>query len=441
MRSAHWRLVALAVGVVLLAGAPVAHAQCGPMDVVFVVDTTGSMGDVIANVKANIPEIIKQVQGASGGDYRLGLVEFGTKVIVDVDMAAHNDAAISAAVTKLTADGGGNEPEASDEAIHTVLDSLKASDRSGNQIGDFNATFRPGAVKIIILQTDARPAGFDDEFDSSDEANVQKLAKEAQSKGVHISAIYIPTEASTFEAPTIIRIMKEWATLSSGIYIQAKADGSGTAGAITSILADCGGATTGPVNAVMTIDPLQVTIGNTESADFNIAVFGVPDGAQPLDFSATGLPDDATVKFTRINNPDLGLGVQAAKMTVTAGPNSFPGPYQVVVRAANDVSETFGTVEVDIDCVPPIILHSLNQPNSGAVAPGSTTTLVVRPNGSGPFTYQWYLGHARNTLFPIDGGTSSSVRTPAINGPTDFWVRVSNACGSADSETATVTNP
>ena len=46
------------------------------MDVVFVVDYTGSMGNAIQGVKNGINDIVTEIQSQSNGNYRLGLVLF-----------------------------------------------------------------------------------------------------------------------------------------------------------------------------------------------------------------------------------------------------------------------------------------------------------------------------------------------------------------------------
>jgi len=79
----------LALGVGFSSGALAQTAPfCGPMDVVFVVDDTGSMGGAIANIKAGISSIAGDVVAASGGDYQMGLVSFKDNVQTDVDLAA-----------------------------------------------------------------------------------------------------------------------------------------------------------------------------------------------------------------------------------------------------------------------------------------------------------------------------------------------------------------
>src|SRR5438045_5127720 len=61
-------VAAVLLGVVL---ATPAHAQqCGPMDVTFIIDETGSMTDVINQVQTQVQKIADAVQVASGGDFQ-----------------------------------------------------------------------------------------------------------------------------------------------------------------------------------------------------------------------------------------------------------------------------------------------------------------------------------------------------------------------------------
>jgi hypothetical protein len=61
----------------------------------------------------------------------------------------------------------------------------------------------------------------------------------------------------------------------------------------------------------------------------------------------------------------------------------------------------------------------------------------VTASGFGPLTYQWYQGTAPSTTTPV--GTNSSSFTVTPGATTNYWVRVSNACGGTNSTTATVT--
>ena len=88
-------------------------------------------------------------------------------------------------------------------------------------------------------------------------------------------------------------------------------------------------------------------------------------------------------------------------------------------------------------CVPPGIG---SQSQSGNVTSGSQSNLSVIANGSdSPFTYQWYNGQKDDLSSPISGATSSTYQTPPITTTKSFWVKVMNACGSASSNTITLT--
>lgn len=79
------------------------------------------------------------------------------------------------------------------------------------------------------------------------------------------------------------------------------------------------------------------------------------------------------------------------------------------------------------------------QPASQSVDSGSAATLSVSATGTSSLSYQWYLGSSGDTTSPISGATSSTFRTPALTTNALFWVQVSNACGRADSDAASVT--
>lgn len=214
------------------------NSVCGPIDVVFVIDTTSSMDEAIDNVKAEVGSLINLVDDFSGDDFQLGLVTFKDSLTVLNDLDAGNEAAVQANILALTAGGGGNTPEASDEALNTVINGLDADDRPpGAQTGDFDGIWRAGAVKLIILITDAPPGGFDDTYTAGvDDMNAHNRALEAAADGIGISAIYVPTTNNdTAEA-----VMRDYAETSDSIYYESSGDGSGTANAIAGIVANCG---------------------------------------------------------------------------------------------------------------------------------------------------------------------------------------------------------
>jgi hypothetical protein len=86
-------------------------------------------------------------------------------------------------------------------------------------------------------------------------------------------------------------------------------------------------------------------------------------------------------------------------------------------------------------CVPPVIT---GHPQSTSTTSGSPRTLSVSATGTGPLAYQWFMGTSPNATDPIPGATGSSISVnPTVT--TNYWVRVSNGCGTANSNTATVT--
>lgn len=111
-------------------------------------------------------------------------------------------------------------------------------------------------------------------------------------------------------------------------------------------------------------------------------------------------------------NATLQLWDQRAVQAVYAGNVCVPGP----------------------PCTAPVIaVH----PQSTTIALGQQTTLSVTASGTS-LSYQWYVGTSGVTTSPVFGATNSTlVVAPSI--PTSYWVRVSNSCGTADSNTATVT--
>lgn len=108
-----------------------------PIDVVFVFDTTGSMGEEIAAVRDNIVEFANVLE-KTNMDYRLGLVTFGDDVR-EVHAPMADVAKFKTLVGKQSAEGGGDTPENALDAIHKMT----------------KFKFRKGAKIVGIVITDA----------------------------------------------------------------------------------------------------------------------------------------------------------------------------------------------------------------------------------------------------------------------------------------------
>jgi uncharacterized protein YegL len=214
--------------------APAQADTCVCLDLVLVIDDTGSMGGAINNVKAEIVNILGLADSICG-DVQAGLVTFKDDVEVDVPMTA-NLASVAAAVNALVATGGAQLPEASDEALREVVD---LGGTSCTLTGDFDpGDFREDCCKVVILVTDAEPGGCDDTYTAGvDDVNAHNVALLAAASGIHFGAVFVPTGGDP--NGTIVPVMADYAATTGGVFGQTAADGSGTAAAIQQILLDC----------------------------------------------------------------------------------------------------------------------------------------------------------------------------------------------------------
>jgi len=183
------------------------------MDIVFLVDYTGSMGTAINGVKATIVSIVDTIVTESNNNYRLGLVLFdeytsetvsnySTKVdytnlpiaqrvintgigskyqwITAVEMMQTNNQSsftdqLNILNTSLFPIGNGQGiPEPSDMGVDLVSND------------EFAGAFRAGVSRIIILITDAVPSGNDDTYNSTDITFINNLIPQVVSKGIRV---------------------------------------------------------------------------------------------------------------------------------------------------------------------------------------------------------------------------------------------------------------
>lgn len=260
--------------------------DCGPMDLVFVIDVTGSMQPSIDNVKAELPNIVGAAYAASNGDLRLGLVTFRDNVHTEHNLTG-TLAPVMASINALIANGGASLPEASDEALREVI-TMDALCTDGTE---FTSPFRVGASKIIVLVTDADAGGCDDVYTAGvDDANAHLRALAASALGIRISSVFVPT----FGDPngTIVPVLQDYAFTTSGSYQQVAANGVGTADAINSIIEDCGQGEVvlddivpelHCINGEIHPNPAELTVvvSNTGTASCGEAILLLSNGAGP----------------------------------------------------------------------------------------------------------------------------------------------------------------
>jgi hypothetical protein len=152
-------------------------------DVLFLVDTTGSMGSTLTSLRSNLstmilPGIVRALGGPMA-DVRYGVAEFrdfaegGDRSMMDfalrVPQRMSPDAALAQrAVESLVAAGGGDGPEAQVPALHALVTGFGVAGYGGvatrpataaDCLGDTMAfgwgCFRPGRVPIFVLFSDA----------------------------------------------------------------------------------------------------------------------------------------------------------------------------------------------------------------------------------------------------------------------------------------------
>ncbi len=182
--------------------------------------------------------------------------------------------------------------------------------------------------------------------------------------------------------------------------------------------------TTAPVIAP-TVSQIATNVGDT--LNVTLPIYFVFDEI-PYTLSASGVPG-ATVTFSPVYTKD---GQQYVDMKIVLGPDSVSGSHVLTITSTTAETQRFATILIIVDCRPPGLL-GIGQPVSQTVTRGQPATFSVQPEGTGPFTYQWYVGYPGMTNAPITGATNRTFTTPAVTDRTPYWVRITNACGSYDS--------
>ncbi len=156
--------------------------------------------------------------------------------------------------------------------------------------------------------------------------------------------------------------------------------------------------------------PLNINIGISSPFtffDFNAEALGAPGGIGKITY--LNLPFAAAGSVGESGVDDFGFTPIGAP-----GANGGGGP--------PPVSE------------PTITTH----PASQEVQTGTAVVLSVAASGD-DLTYQWYTGNSGDTVNLVSGATDSTLTTGALSASTNYWVQITNAGGSADSDTAVIT--
>jgi len=135
--------------------------------------------------------------------------------------------------------------------------------------------------------------------------------------------------------------------------------------------------------------------------------------------------------------PDNSHPVGTNSPTFTTPPITEAKNYWV--KVSNTCGNVTASASVSVQTGPGCTAASIAvQPTSTTISLGGTATLSVTAGGSSPFSYQWYQATSNlDTSHPV-GLNSPSFTTPGLTQATSYWVSVTNGCGFAKSNVATV---
>ena len=170
-----------------LTATPIVHLQAPAakplVEVVFVLDTTGSMSGLIDAAKANIWSIARTMASAQPApDIRVGLVAYRDRgddyVTRIVDLSPDLDS-MYATLMDFQAGGGGDGPEAVNEALYDAVHKVKWSQD-------------PNAYQVIFLVGDAQP-----HMDYSDDVKYPVTIKAAAARGIIVNTVQAGDDSGT----------------------------------------------------------------------------------------------------------------------------------------------------------------------------------------------------------------------------------------------------
>jgi uncharacterized delta-60 repeat protein len=165
--------------------------------------------------------------------------------------------------------------------------------------------------------------------------------------------------------------------------------------------------------------------------------------AQPLGQGVT-LGQNATFSVTATGSEPLSYqwlfnnepipGEDQSSLVLENVTTLHAGDYRV--RVSNDAGTVLSSVAVLTVNSPPAITSI---PESLNKARGISASFTVVATGTEPLTYQWYQGAAGDVSQPVAGGTAALLETQPLEDDALFWVRVTNAYGTADSTAVAIT--
>jgi Mg-chelatase subunit ChlD len=188
---------------------PIVANQRPQIEVVFVLDTTGSMGGLIAAAKEKIWSIASTMASAqTAPDIKMGLVAYrdrGDAYVTQTIPLSNDLDSMYAKLMDFQAADGGDGPESVNQALHDAVNNISWNPN-------------PNTYKVIFLVGDAPP-----HMDYQDDVKYPVTVALAKQKGIIVNAIQCGQDSST---------TADWqhvASLGLGNYFQVGQSGNAVA--------------------------------------------------------------------------------------------------------------------------------------------------------------------------------------------------------------------
>jgi Mg-chelatase subunit ChlD len=185
-RNSYYLLALLSAPAVLPAEAavePVIRTDKPKVDVVFVLDTTGSMGGLIQAAKEKIWAIANTLtQTRPTPEIRMGLIGYrdrGDSYVTTMSDLSPNLDSVYGSLMGYSADGGGDGPESVNQALHEAV--TRASWRPD-----------PDTYKVVFLVGDAPP-----HMDYQDDIKYTETVALANRRGIVVNTIQCGSDPGT----------------------------------------------------------------------------------------------------------------------------------------------------------------------------------------------------------------------------------------------------
>lgn len=204
------------------------------IDLLVVIDATGSMGGALNNIKTQVASLIDVVVGASSNNYRLGLIATydypsdPQEYIIVERLRPNNKETFISGLNSVTLGYGGDDPEP------WANSSLIGISMSGHDGG--TSLMLSNAYRMVLVVTDApdkkAPGPFPD-FPNSLEVLQNTVSNPEY--GMSFLALHVGTLPSAeADLKSVVNVSR------NGVYSQVSSDGSGSVDAIVdAILSAC----------------------------------------------------------------------------------------------------------------------------------------------------------------------------------------------------------